>query len=551
MRKQKQLSVGDALGNGRYVLVERLGEGALATVWRARDERDGADVAIKALDGQVAKDARRREAFFRSVRVMASLSHPGIVKVLEAEGHERDCDYFVMELMRGGTLRDAVAGGRLKDAGIVPVIVKVADALGAAHAKRHVHRDVKPTNILLDEHGDPKLVDFDVADGPRTGAPKPPVYAAPEAILTPEDAGPAADIYSLAITAAFCFLGRDPSPREMKDPEKMIRGLDCSPEVRAALYRATARSARDRLVDLKKLCEIMQAPDATVPPELPPGAVSWTVNAHLSVEQGEDRFGRHASFRVGDVVHRMRWVPPGTFLMGSPAAEAGRSRAEGPQHPVEIARGFWLGETPCTQALWQAVMGDNPSQFVSPERPVERVSWDDCQAFFAKLNAMVPGLGARLPTEAEWEYACRGGTTGATWVGELDVRGVNNIPTLDPIALYPGNSGDGFELGDGWDSSGWRAKQVPHTRAGTRPVRGKAPNPYGLHDMLGNVDEWCADWFDRYPGGATIDGPGLFRVLRGGSWAGIALQVRAASRSGYFPGHNQDTIGFRLASSHE
>ena len=134
-----------------------------------------------------------------------------------------------------------------------------------------------------------------------------------------------------------------------------------------------------------------------------------------AAEWGEDRFGPFMSFAVGGVVQRMRWIPPGTFLMGSPEGEAGRYDDEGPQHEVELRHGLWLGETPCTQALWQAVMGGNPSSFVHEDRPVEQVSWDDCQSFLGRLDALVPGIEARLPTEAEWEYACRGGTTSATW----------------------------------------------------------------------------------------------------------------------------------------
>jgi formylglycine-generating enzyme required for sulfatase activity len=190
-----------------------------------------------------------------------------------------------------------------------------------------------------------------------------------------------------------------------------------------------------------------------------------------AVEWGEDQFGQFMSFAVGDVVQRMRWVRSGSFLMGSSRGEAGRFNNEGPQHSVELRHGFWLANTPCTQALWQAVMGENPSRFVSPARPVEQVSWDDCQVFLTRLNTLVSGLSARLPTEAEWEYACRGGTTGATWVGELDLRSDYDAPILDAIAWYGGNSGHGFELSNGFDSSQWPNKQYPHTRAASSTRR--------------------------------------------------------------------------------
>lgn len=275
-----------------------------------------------------------------------------------------------------------------------------------------------------------------------------------------------------------------------------------------------------------------------------------------AVEWGEDRYGVFTGFAVAGVVQRMRWVPSGRFVMGSPESEVGRFDNEGPQHEVELSSGFWLAETPCTQALWQAVMGTNPSKYVSAERPVEQVSWDECKRFVERLNTLVPGLEGRLPSEAEWEYACRAGTTAATWVGDLDILGENNAPRLDAIDWYGGNSGHEFELSEGYDSSEWPEKQYPHTtRAGTRPVRQKLANPVGLHDMLGNVYEWCEDWFGPYDSGVSHDpsGPntGAVRVLRGGSWRGDAWSVRAANRGAYPPGYAYDYLGFRLARGQE
>jgi formylglycine-generating enzyme required for sulfatase activity len=266
---------------------------------------------------------------------------------------------------------------------------------------------------------------------------------------------------------------------------------------------------------------------------------------------GEDEHGAFVAFAVGKVAQRMRWVPPGKFTMGSPEGEAGRWADEGPQHEVEIRRGLWLAETPVTQALWVAVMGTNPSRFVSPDRPVEQVSWDDCQGFIEKLNGLVPGLDARLPTEAEWEYACRADTTTATWVGDLEILGDYNAPILDDIAWYGGNIGQGFELADGYNSSKWPDKQYPHTKAGTRPVGQKLPNALGLFDMLGNVFEWCEDWLGSYDATSVTDplGPrtGSTRVSRGGSWNSYARYVRAAYRYAIAPGDRDGNLGFRLA----
>jgi formylglycine-generating enzyme required for sulfatase activity len=245
-------------------------------------------------------------------------------------------------------------------------------------------------------------------------------------------------------------------------------------------------------------------------------------------EWGEDRFGPFMGFSVGKVVQRMRWVPPGSFVMGSPESEDGRFDNEGPQHLVELSQGFWLADTPCTQDLWHAVMGENPSHFSKvTSRPVEQVSWDDCQIFCSKLETLVPGLGARLPTEAEWEYACRGDTTGATWVGELDLQG-SKARLLEPVAWYEGN-----------------------TEGSTHQVGQKQINPFGLHDMLGNVWEWCADWYGPYGARAVVDpdgsATGSGRVIRGGSWLNHARGVRAACRRRYSAGYRYDILGFRFA----
>ena len=304
---------------------------------------------------------------------------------------------------------------------------------------------------------------------------------------------------------------------------------------------------------------------------LPPGAEAATGRltapplAHPDLG-GAVRVGIDAAFGVfadlaietghGSARQRLRWIPPGRFLMGSPEDEPGRFDWEGPQHEVTLANGFWLFDTPCTQALWQAVMGENPSRFRSPDRPVETVSWDDVQTFLERINGLVPGLGLSLPSEAHWEYACRAGTQTALYSGPIEILGQNNAPALDPIAWYGGNSGVGFDLAEGEDASAWPEKQHPHTKAGTRIVGLKAPNRWGLYDMLGNVLEWCADpWHDSYDG-APQDGSawlrpeapsGASRVIRGGSWNDRARYVRSAFRHGSGPGRRVDSLGFRCA----
>ena len=279
-------------------------------------------------------------------------------------------------------------------------------------------------------------------------------------------------------------------------------------------------------------------------------------------EWGQDRHGVFVAFTLGEVTQRLRWIPPGRLMMGSPEEETrGLAKEsydkewferEHPQHPVYISKGFWLFDTPCTQALWETVMDGNPSRFKSPRRPVEQVSWNKVQTFLKTINAKIPGLDLCLPNEAQWEHACRAGTGTALYSGGIEILGQNNAPALDAIAWYGGNSGVVFDLPEGEDSSSWPEMQYPNPKSGTREVGKKRPNPWGLHDMLGNVWEWCADGKREYTGEMQIDpvGPmetGAARVLRGGSWLYVARDCRSACRSSFQPDLQYYDAGFRCA----
>jgi formylglycine-generating enzyme required for sulfatase activity len=243
------------------------------------------------------------------------------------------------------------------------------------------------------------------------------------------------------------------------------------------------------------------------------------------------------------------FLSPGEFLMGSPEDEPGRDSDER-QHRVTLTQGFHLQTTEVTQDQWQAVMGYNPSYFqeCGGDCPVENVSWEHVQEFIRRLNVLAGGEVFRLPTEAEWEYAARAGTTTAIYNGPMEILGQRNAPVLDPIAWYGGNSG--VEYPGGWDSSEWPEKQYDHKRAGAHPVGLKTPNDWGLYDMIGNVWEWCGDWYGEYPEGPVIDpkGPpsGTARVLRGGGWGAFARYCRAAFRFNVAPDIRDNGIGFRV-----
>jgi sulfatase modifying factor 1 len=227
---------------------------------------------------------------------------------------------------------------------------------------------------------------------------------------------------------------------------------------------------------------------------------------------------------------KFAWIPPCTFIMGSPKEEKERQpfKTDETQHKVTLTKGFYMGVYTVTQEQWQAVMGNNPSAFKGEKNlPVERVSWDDCQEFIKKLREKDKKT-YRLPTEAEWEYSCRAGTKTPFHFGET-------ISTEQ--ANYDGN----FTYGDG-------TKGV--YRKKTTPVGSFPANAWGLHDMHGNVYQWCHDRYGEYPQKDVVDPQGAekddARVLRGGSWSLTPLYCRSAFRHRGEPGRRGGIYGFRV-----
>ena len=236
-----------------------------------------------------------------------------------------------------------------------------------------------------------------------------------------------------------------------------------------------------------------------------------------------DRAGEERDFPIAPGVSiRMCWCPPGDFMMGSPITEENRNFDED-QVEVTLSKGFWIGKYQVTQEQWQAVMGTNPSLYEGENLPVEEVSWNDAQSFLDKLNIRLgskDGGRMALPTEAQWEYAARAGSAGVYSGGDLN-----------EVAWYNVNSRDS-----------------------THPVGKKKANAWGLHDMSGNLWEWCQDWYDEeLPGGVNPTGPdsGDYRVIRGGDHWHSAGICRMANRHAFYPTGSapMDVIGFRFVRS--
>jgi len=303
-------------------------------------------------------------------------------------------------------------------------------------------------------------------------------------------------------------LSRPPSPSKVKcpscglrnDPDETFECRECGRDY----------LCRDHFVRKQRCCEDCAAKR--------PAQAAKGEEAAQACEGLQAGAGDEQSVDLGDGVKlELVWIPAGGFTMGSPADERDRSDKE-TQHRVTLTKGFWLGKYEVTQEQYQQVTGSNPSKFKGAKNPVESVSWDDAKAF-CEVLAKKLGKTVRLPTEAEWEYVCRAGTTTRFYTGDSESR-------LAGAAWYSRNCDDA-----------------------THPVGEKKPNAWGLYDMHGNVWEWCEDWYGGYPSGNVTDprGPayGSLRVIRGGSWSGFASYCRVGYRFGNYPDSGSNYVGFR------
>lgn len=514
LREEGQLKAGDVLGERPYKLIERIGSGGFADVWRAKMGAGGREVAVKVLHANLAGDPERVERFFRGARAMARLRHPGIVRILEQHGEDRGWHYFVMELVRGKNLRDAVLAGEVTQDQISRIVLAVGEALADAHRRGVVHRDVKPANILLDETGTSKLTDFDLVAvnestaGTRTGAMGTFVYAAPELMHQPRNADARADVFGLGMTAIFCWYGRELPVDMVRTPEKFLSALACERAVRQVLSASINWEPEQRHKDASTFCEAL-------------------------------RQARSKKTRLDTL---LSWVeiPAGEFIMGSPAEDTEARGDERPQRRIGVDA-FALSRTPITVGQYAAVMSKDPGD-TAPDLPVTNVSWLDAIHFCNSLSELAGRTpcymisensltwirranGFRLPTEIEWEYACRAGTTTRYSCGDAP-----NL--LHDFAWLDENSED-----------------QAHS------VEQKRPNPWGLHDMIGNVWEWVWDVHRSYAQLTTEEDetfvalpPRDVRVVRGGSFRHGPWALRSAYRGRSEPGSRFTYIGFRCAA---
>ncbi len=577
----KRFNVSDVIDG--FKLTARLGSGGWGQVFRAT--RDGQTKALKIMHPELSQNRGVLDRFKAEIRTLMRLPvHPNLVRI-EEFGYctTQNCWYLVMDYIDGPTLDGYLKTNGAMAAGLVKSFFQpVAEALGAAHAIGIVHRDIKPGNMVF-RKADNKLVliDFGLANDSNDAGKaqvdgKTVFFAAPEQ-LRGRSADSRSDVFSLAATMHFAleYADRDcrepdhfsaaNAPAELRD--SMVRSMASwgerfahAGELAAAMEKATQDMLEEqRLADEKAEAERRAAivEEQRLAKENRKKIWALLTDELLSkaIRNLDECLPKTQTFDLGNGVNlEMVLIPAGTFMMGSPESEAER-RDDETQHQVTISKPFYLGKYPVTQAQWQQVMGNNmcapsasdivaitqaqwqhmmrniPSVFKSEGLwPVQNVSWDDTQAFCLKLKEITQASFC-IPTEAQWEYACRAGTTTPFHFGcELNGRQAN----------CNGDLPYGTATEEPWLNE-------------TSPVGMYPANAWGLYDMHGNVSEWCSDWYGDFPSGSVTDpnGPatGSGRVYRGGGWNSFAVHCRSANRCRLVPSDRFSALGFRVALS--
>jgi sulfatase modifying factor 1 len=528
---------------GKYTITHKIGEGGMASVYEAVHERLGTKVAIKILSPILARNPQLRQRFENEANFMASLNHPNITRVLDIEEQD-DTLAIVMELLEGEDLDDRVKRtGPLSENEVKVIFIQVLNAFEYAHSKGIVHRDIKPSNIFIDKNDQVKILDFGIAKifgtgnemtqtGTQMGTP---VYMSPEQVKGDKSIDHRSDIYSLGITLYFLLVGKAPyeSAEEssfeiftkiVNDP---IPNIPNQPFFDFIIQRSVEKDRNNRFQEIKEFkngFETIVSQGNTSQKEYD----KTIYEQLLKVEVYNDNL-----FEINDssnTLFPILWIdiPEGTFIMGSPENESDRNDNE-IQHQVTLSA-FKMSKNVITfdqyDSFCDATERKKPSDegWGRGDRPVINVSWDDATAF-------AEWMGCRLPTEAEWEYACRAGSTSPFNTG-------NNLMTSE--ANYDGN----YPYNN--NPKGKYNKK-------TSPVGSFPPNSWGLNDMHGNISEWCSDLFGKYsissqtnPIGASL---GSYRVIRGGSWFNGARNCRSAFRNSGVPNNLLGILGFRLVVS--
>ena len=537
---------GQQLHSGKFLIERVLGRGGFGITYKARHTMLEQYFVIKTPDEYLSIDPeypKYIDRFIKEAKILAKLStdpHPHIVRVTDFF-KEGNIYCLVMDYIEGESLSHLVQRqGALPETEAIEYICQIGDALSVVHKANLVHRDAHPGNIMLRNNGKAVLIDFGIAkDTPPSSFSKDFGNRAYVAYEQRNTNHPTLDVYSLAASLYYAVTRKCPtsSLKRKLDNEELVPpqryNLTISDQLNQAILKGMALEAKDRPQSVQQWLELLTPRDARNSEETRFLKVFQfnvvTVNA-----QGEkvNRRLQQAKFFTenlgNDAILEMVSIPGGTFVMGSPDGEGDDD--EKPQHSVTVAP-FYMGKYPVTQKQWQVVMDSNPSHYQGENRPVENVSWHDAVEFCTRLS-QITGNFYRLPSEAEWEYACRAGTNTPFHFGETITADLANYDARKTYASAPKGT----------------------YRQETTLVGRFLPNAFGLYDMHGNVWEWCADpWHDNYNGAPTdgsvweSGGNNQCRVQRGGSWGRSAVHCRSAFRRWDSPGFRFRYFGFRVA----
>ena len=574
---------GQKLRNGTYEIDRELGRGGFGITYLARHIMLECPMVIKSPHTHLSSEPTytayvdRFTKEGRNLKDLSKAQHPNIVRVADFFG-EGAVPCMVMDYVEGETLSNRVQqAGAIDEATIVPCIVTIAEVLSQVHELNLVHRDANPANIIIQPNGQPMLIDFGIAleIKPRRTTTQAGLgghwdFAPYEQLSKKQNSGdPRVDIYCLGATLYFAITGECPdsaydrkdSIQEGKDslisPQTIVPTL--SDRINHAILSAMEMDPDDRPASMKAWITLLTTDDGLLSKITPPTLESlplkrWdfqtiVVNQYAKIIEKPDRTVQHFEEEIAeDLSIKMIVVPGGSFMMGSPEGELGSYSDEKPQHLVTVPS-FAIAQTLVTQAQWKAIaqlpkvkqkLNSSPSYHLGDDRHVEQINWLEAVEFCDRLTRLTC-KPYRLPSEAEWEYACRAGTITAFNMGPTIATDFANYRGRDDVRddrTISGSYGEG-------PKGNYRGK--------TTPSQTFSANGWGLYDTHGNLWEWCADdWHDNYEG-APIDGSvwdasndSGSKVTRGGSWFSTPQYCRSAIRNSNAPGYRSYTIGFRV-----
>ncbi len=536
-----------------YKIIEQVGEGGMGEVYLAEEDLLARKVAVKVLNPILTKDPQFTERFVNEAKIQSYLHHQNIVTMFSFFRQE-NLYCMVMEYAEGITLKQLIQKtGPIPEERTMKIFNQICAGIQYAHNKGIIHRDIKPSNIMIDAHDQVKIMDFGIAKilgnkgMTRTGAKMGTLYyMSPEQVMAQKDIDHRTDIYSMGITLFEMLTGKLPFDTDTESDFMVMNQIVNQDLPDPKAYYPFISDSALRLIKQMTLKKREERINHLMPQ--PVSSVTQMIHSDIKVATENKR--KNVSENSN-----MIFVEGGSFHMGSDRGESDES----PTHLVTLSS-FFIGKYPVTQKEWEMIMKNKPSVFKkgyiidygffgigkkviendTDNYPVDFVSWFDAIRFCnllsekeglesvyvindSEVNCNWQADGYRLPTEAEWEFAARGGNLSM----EFAYSGSNK---LDEVGWYDENSGNQ-----------------------THEVGTKRANELGIYDMSGNVCEWCWDIYGKYsalsetnPRGTSN---GSYRVIRGGCWQYGDFYCRVAYRNDGYPDDSYDKVGFRLARS--